>query len=166
MANVTPFTLIVIVAILTFITPYLAGMSQEYGTATATNNLTGLAANLSVTYTNRVLVPLVGNPYTGGGKLNTSSALISGMNNTATSNMGSASTLFGFAFAFILPGMINILLQMLYIPSIIGQAVGTLVGFLPISPLSSATISSQVTGLGWLFIGLLFFSSYLKYPLI
>lgn len=164
MANVTPMTLLITVAVLGFITPYLSGFSQEYGTQAATNTLVGLSYNISTVYNNRILEPLVGNP-NGGGAINMSSPILSGLNNTNTGNMAGASSLYGFAFAFILPGMINILLNLMYIPSIIGQAVGVLVGFLPISGLQSTVLAAQITGLGWLFLALLFFSAYLKYPL-
>ena len=164
MASVTPMTLLITVAVLGFITPYLSGFSQEYGTSSATNTLVGLSYNISSTYNTRILEPLVGNP--NGGLVNMTSPLLSGLNNTNTGNMAGASSLYGFAFAFILPGMINILLNLMYIPSIIGQAVNVLISFLPISGLQSTVLAAQITGLGWLFLGLLFFSSYLKYPIV
>ncbi len=163
MASVTPMSLLITVAVLGFITPYLAGFSLEYGTSSATNTLVGLSYNVSSVYDTRILQPLVGNPVNS--SVNMSSPILAGLNDTNSANMGAASSLYGFAFAFILPGMINILLNLMYIPSIIGQAIGVLVGFLPMTGFQATLMTTQITGLGWLFLGLLFFSAYLKFPL-
>ena len=63
MANITPMTLIIVVVILGFITPYLSSLSLEYsGNYTVTNSLIALDYNVNSNFTNRVMIPLIGNP--------------------------------------------------------------------------------------------------------
>ena len=164
MANVTPLTLIVVIVAMTFIMPYLSGISAEYaGNATYTASMVSLNYSISNTYTNRVLTPLIGNPASS----NASGSIIAnGIGYSSPSQMASASSQFGFAFAFIIPGLINILLNLLCVPEMIGQCVGSLLVFIPASNLQTTVIAAQITGLGWIFLGLLFVSAYLKYPMV
>lgn len=155
--------MVVIVVLLIILIPFAYNISYEYGAGSnVTNSFQALNSTLNKNFTQNVLKPLIGNPQSG---INTSSTAYHGLNYTL--NPYQSSQLLGFSFAFLVPQTINIMLELINLPSMIGNFIATGLSILPLplTQIQRAFLGNEVTALGWTFIALLFVSVVSKYPI-
>jgi hypothetical protein len=146
------------------LTPFAAVEVSHYANnATASHTFVSLNTTFASGFSNNVLIPLIGNPQSPNSF--NSSTVYGGINYTR--NPFQSQQTLGFSFAFIVPQTINIMVELLEVPTILGQYVSVMLSILPIpwTTVQAAEIGYLTTDIMWIFISLTFVSLISKYPL-
>jgi len=127
----------------------LVTFSAEYGTASATASLNNTYLQGIANYTNAFYNPITSNITTG---------------ISASNNLAQSSSIIGFALAFILPGLANVLSASVHAPVLLGSFLATLFAILPMQGYNTAFLITQIENAITLVIFGLFLSMWSKWP--
>ena len=137
------FTIVLIVA------PMLIGLTYEYGTPQAAQQVNSSVGEAGSQYNTYIYNPL-------------NQSIHQGINSSA--NLQQSDLSIGFALAFILPGFISIVNTGFQIPVLLSTYISTLIGFLPNGGLSLGYMAGYIIDDMLLFVVLWGLSLWMKMP--